>query len=382
MQALHIDEIHEREEEMWGYVDDTTGQLLDPEDVRKARQLEMKIFKDMDVYGYLKRDVAVKDREGKLVGVRWVDVQKGEEVRSRLVAQEYAAGSVRDDLFAGTPPSVAMRYILSEIASSGTWGPGRRRAMVIDVKRAFLYGAIEENLYIELPEEDEKRKQGFVGKLRKAMYGTRAAPQIWQKVVRSEMSKMGFQMSKKFPCVYFNKARNLKVMTYVDDFLCSGPDKELKWFLEAIGKTFEVKSEMLGPGKEEKSEVKFLGRALRWRREGLEYEADEKHVEVLLREWGMCDSKAVCTPGTAEEKKTEGEAGGDIKLTKLKAKEFRRAAARINYLDQDRADLSFTAKEISCAMAEPTEADVMRLKRCLRYLKGATQGIHKIPMAR
>ena len=57
--------------------------------------------------------------------------------------------------------------------------------MLLDVKKAFLYGEIKRRVYIELPEEDVHREGGkYVGKLNKAMYGLRDAPQVWQMEVR------------------------------------------------------------------------------------------------------------------------------------------------------------------------------------------------------
>ena len=119
----------------------------------------------------------------------------------------------------------ATRYVLSDVASSGRHGPGSRRVMVLDIKRAFLYGDIEDDIYIELPEEDAKKKCGYVGKLLKAMYGTRGAPQVWQEMVRKTMMGLGFVPSAAFPCVYYHTKKNLKVVTHVDDFLCGGERK-------------------------------------------------------------------------------------------------------------------------------------------------------------
>ena len=76
--------------------------------------------------------------------------------------------------------------------------------MALDVKRAFLYGDIDESIYIELPKEDNMYGHGFVGKLIKAMYGTRAAPKIWQQTVRKEMISLGFEVNMIFPCVYYH----------------------------------------------------------------------------------------------------------------------------------------------------------------------------------
>ena len=161
------------------FVDDTTGQVLDSKATKEARKLEMKTFDEMKVYEYVRKEIALKDKDGKLVGVRWVDVQKGPLVRSRLVAQEFAGNEEREDVFAATPPLFATKMVISNAASRNEKGNGERTLMVLDVKRAFLYGDIEDSIYIHLPPEDPYYGQGYVGKLVKAMYGTRGAPHVW-----------------------------------------------------------------------------------------------------------------------------------------------------------------------------------------------------------
>jgi hypothetical protein len=95
--------------------------------------LEMKTFREMGVYEYVLKSEAVKSLRGKLVGVRWVDVMKGEIVRSRLVAQEFAGKEIRDDLFAATPPLSATKFVLSEVASKSNQGTNDWKVMVLDV---------------------------------------------------------------------------------------------------------------------------------------------------------------------------------------------------------------------------------------------------------
>ena len=64
---------------------------------------------------------------------------------------------------------------------------------IVDVRRAFLHGEAERDIFIELPEQDPQAKGGkCVGKLKKTLYGTRDAPQAWQKIVRKFMSARGF----------------------------------------------------------------------------------------------------------------------------------------------------------------------------------------------
>ena len=99
-------------------------------------------FKKQGVYHYVPRFQAENDPEGKFIGVRWVDTNKGTpevpEVRSRLVGQEYATGPRRDELYAPTPPLAAARLLLSLCASQGKEGPGNWRVLLLDVKKAFL----------------------------------------------------------------------------------------------------------------------------------------------------------------------------------------------------------------------------------------------------
>ena len=81
-------------------IDDVSGEPLDPSLIRKARQEEMRGFGERQVYHHVLRSVAQADPEGKFIGVRWVDVNKGTKevpkVRSRLVGQEFAHGERRD----------------------------------------------------------------------------------------------------------------------------------------------------------------------------------------------------------------------------------------------------------------------------------------------
>lgn len=87
--------------------DDVSGIALDPTLAEKGELEEMETFRKRKVYEYVLRGEAVKNVNGKFVGVRWVRVNKGSEVdpqvRCRLVAQEFARGESRDDLFAGPP---------------------------------------------------------------------------------------------------------------------------------------------------------------------------------------------------------------------------------------------------------------------------------------
>ena len=221
--------------------DELTGKALDLEKVVKGREKELQKFQERRVYVHVPRDEAMQDREGKFVKTRWVQSVKGNEVRCRLVAQEFAKGDPREDLFAGTPPLFAARMLVSRTASS----PGRRwTLMVLDVSCAFLYADIKRRVYIELPTEDPASASGtMVGKLEKALYGTRDAPQAWLDELSRTLTAIGFKMSIRYPGVYFHEQLEVAMVTHVDDLLCSGTAVNLEWVRAELSKKYELKGE-------------------------------------------------------------------------------------------------------------------------------------------
>jgi hypothetical protein len=366
IEQLYSLELHdENEGGPWEYFDEGTGHGLNSRDVLEARKRELEGFSKMGVYDYVDRSTAKCDSKGKLIGVRWVDVLKADVVKSRLVAQEFAGKNDRDDIFAATPPLSATKLLLSDACSNGDGRTSSIRVMIMDIKQAFLYGEIKERIYIELPEEDVMKKKGKVGILRKAMYGTRCAPQVWQNLVRERMTELGFEESAEVPCLYVHQAMNVKVVTHVDDFLCSGSAENLLWLRSQLEEHFELKGEILGNSHGEVREGSFLGRKIQVHPWGMTYECDEKHTTILLSEWGMEDCAEVKSPGTS----VDQEENDDLELAQHDASVFRRAAARVNYMAQDRGDLSYASKELSRGMKAPKNIDVKNLKRVLRYLK-------------
>ena len=353
-------DIHEKLDEDGVFVDDISGEVLDRRRVQEARRVEIDTFKKMNVYEHVPREEA--RGRGKLLGLRWVDSQKGNDVKSRLVAQEFASKGDRDDIFASTPPLVASKLVISGVASQGQSGPGSKRLMVLDVKRAFLHGFIEEEIYIELPDEDKMKHQGYVGKLVKAMYGTRSAPLMWQKVVKQQMKELGFCESVVMPCLYYHPGRDMFVVVHVDDFLCSGELKDLTWLRTSLEKHYELKGEVLKPN----SYVSYLGRRISWQTDGVSVEGENKYIEKMATDWNMEKCSAVSTPGTSEDKREDG---GDEELPPNEASLYRRSAAMGVYMSHDRPDISFAAKEVARGMARPTKKDVIKLKRLIRYLK-------------
>ena len=107
------------------YRDDTTGQVLRDKLVQAARALELEYFNSKGVWAKRPRRLA-KQRTGKgPISVRWVDVNKGDDLnpkyRSRLVARQLKAHDRSGaSFFAPTPPLEALRTALSVTTTATT----------------------------------------------------------------------------------------------------------------------------------------------------------------------------------------------------------------------------------------------------------------------
>ena len=264
----------------YSYFDENTWEELDPKQVLKGEREEYERFCKMGVYEYADRKAAQEDEDGKFVKVKWVRTKKGPGVKCRLVAQELGYGERLDELFAGTPSLGAVRLALVHSMTSES-----HKIMVMDVKCAFLYGEARRTVYIELPHTDPRYGDPtVVGKLKKSMYGTRDAPQIWAEHVRATLESLGYKQSVYQPSVYFHPEKTVLIVVHVDDFLCAGKGEELEELYRDLSAKYELKKTVLSL--EDERETKYLNRVLRVTDEGVEIVGDSTHSELLFKDWG------------------------------------------------------------------------------------------------
>ena len=139
-----------------------------------------------------------------------------------------------------------------------------------------------------------------VAKQVRCVYGTRDAGSIWEDCYRDALEDLGFTSGAASPCVFFNKDRNITIVVHGDDFNALGVAAELDWYETELAKHFEIKIRgRMGPGGD-CTEIKILNRILRLTPEGLTYEADPRHVDLLASSMNLDASKGVGTPGAKD----------------------------------------------------------------------------------
>ena len=138
--------------------DDLSGKPLNPERVKKARREEMEEFRKHGVYNKIPVGRAWEATGKKPIAVRWVDINKGDDVnpdyRSRLVAKEI--NKFTDlSLFAATPPWESIKLLFSLAVTQGIgWSVSRKAAKKIDsadVRRAYFHATAKRQFVCRPP---------------------------------------------------------------------------------------------------------------------------------------------------------------------------------------------------------------------------------------
>ena len=303
------------------------------------------------------------------ITVRWIDTNKGDKekpnYRSRVVARELNTHK-RDDLFAATPPLEALKVILSMTAFANKG----EVVTINDMSRAFFHAKTERDVYIQLPEED-----GGVGeehmcrKLRFSMYVTRDAAQNSYKEHSQQLIQVGFIHGVASPCTFYHPTHKIRTYVHGDDYVSTGLPKDLDWRKKELEKKYQVKTQVLGPHEGQQRQVKTLNRIVtRDDSNGLSYEADPRHAEIVIEQLKLQDPKVVTTPGARDEGRTTP--NNEDMLNEKEATKYRAIVARLNYLLPDRPDLAYAVKELARSMSSPANGDWIRLKRLARYIKG------------
>ena len=391
VEKMNVDKVDTNDEEeyshyynewddKWGdgdYVDQRTGEPLDPALARAARLEEVSYMKKIGLYD----EVPIQecwDMTGKgPTSTRWVDVNKGTaedpDVRCRLVARDFKPKGEKDreDLFAAMPPletkKVVFQKAVRENAEARRTGQEGVKLMFIDIKKAHLYGEVPEgeHVYIELP--GEAGQAGKCGKLKKWLYGMRHAASAWEKHYSDVLEGIGFSKSKVAPTVFYDPKRRIRCVVHGDDFTLSGRLRVLREVAEQLKKVYELKVRgVLGDEPGDDKEVTILNRTLRWTAEGLEYQADDRHVQEITGYFGLEDGSKGLNAAMGKEPAEEEDAAEDLQAPR--DREYRALAARANYLALDRPDIQCAAKEICREMAKPTTRSLARVKRLARYL--------------
>ena len=151
----------------------------------------------------------------------WVDAWRGDRVRTRLCMRQFNAEGLRDDLFAGTPDTFFIKYLLAKAASCKDFG-----LLVVDISVALKHARTDEEIHEKVP---SGIKSSRFWRLKAAVNGTRKASKHWQEFSCDKLvTNMLFQQNDINPCICIRFSDNLYLEQHGDDFLVCGLTSNLE----------------------------------------------------------------------------------------------------------------------------------------------------------
>ncbi|GJT45467.1 retrovirus-related pol polyprotein from transposon TNT 1-94 [Tanacetum coccineum] len=162
----------------------------------------------------------------------------------------------------------------------------------LDVKTTFLYGHLEEEIYVEQPEGFKvPGKEDHVCGLKKLLYGLKQSPRQWYKRFDSFMIGYGYDRCSYDECVYLQKFPDgsfLYLVLYVDDMLIAAPNKDqIRELKDQLSNKFDMKD--LGAAK------RILGMEIRRDRKMVEEDKEDMSRVPYSSAVGSLMYAMVCT---------------------------------------------------------------------------------------
>ncbi|GJW39223.1 putative ribonuclease H-like domain-containing protein [Tanacetum coccineum] len=261
---------------------------------------------------------ALEEERKKAIGIKWVYTNKKDERgvvvrnKARLVAQGYRQeeGIDYDEVFAPVARIEAIKIFLAFASYMGFI------VYQMDVKSAFLYGTIDEEVYVSQP-------LGFVDlkypnkvyKVMKALYGLHQAPRAWYATLSTFLEQSGFRRG-------------------------------------TIDKTLFIKKD--------KKDIMLV----KQKEDGI-FISQDKYVAEILKKFDFISVKHASTPIKTHKPLVKDEEAADVDVHL-----YRSMIGSLMYLTASRPDIMFAVCACSRFQVTPKTLHLQAVKRIFRYLKG------------
>ncbi|GJW09758.1 putative ribonuclease H-like domain-containing protein [Tanacetum coccineum] len=330
--------------------------LEDPDWVA-AMQEEMQQFINQQVW----KLVPLPDGKH-AIGTKWILKNKrdarGIVVRNkaRLVAQGHRQeeGIDYDEVFAPVARIEAIRLFLAFASYMGFL------VYQMDVKSAFLYGEIEEEVYVTQPKGfEDPYFPKHVYRVVKALYGLHQAPRAWYARLSAFLLQHNYRRGTIDKTLFIKKDSRdiILVQVYVDDIIFGSTNKA--WCAE-----FEV----LMKGEFEMSAMGemtfFLGLQVKQLPDGT-FISQDRYVKDMLTKFDMESVRTASTPYEAAKTKLKDETDPPVNVHL-----YRSMIGSLMYLTASRPDIMFAVSACSRHQVTPLTSHLNAVKKIFKYLKG------------
>ncbi|GJZ82906.1 putative ribonuclease H-like domain-containing protein, partial [Tanacetum coccineum] len=299
----------------------------------------------------------------KAIGTKWVYRNKKDERgvvvrnKARLVAQGHRQeeGIDYDEVFAPVARLEAIRIFLAFASYMGFI------VYQMDVKSAFLYGKIDEEVYVSQPPGflDPKYPEK-VYKVVKALYGLHQAPRAWYATLSTFLLKNGYRRGTIDKTLFLKKDKHdiILVQVYVDDIIFGSTKKSWCDEFEALMKSRFQMSSM--------GELTFfLGLQVKQKPDGI-FISQDKYVAEILKKFDFASVKTASTPIETQKPLVKDEEASDVDVHL-----YRSMIGSLMYVTASRPDIMFAVCACSRFQVTPKTSHLSDVKRIFSDYAGA-----------
>jgi hypothetical protein len=336
----------------------------------KAMCVEFANMEEKGVWVIHHREKLPKNR--KKIGNRWVYKQKDDgRFRARTVAKGFSQIPGKDfhENHAPVVNDTTFRLALALKLLLGL------QSEQFDIETAFLYGDLEEDIWMEFPEgysrylaetgRKDFNNDDYCLELKKAIYGLVQAARQWWKKFKEVMAKFHFYPSAADPCLFIKHIKNdiAFAILYVDDGGIIGTQETIQALMKELSTVFHVKG--MGPLKN------FVGCHI--------IENDSKdtiwiHQPKLLKDLKLKfgaiaqESRSFKTPAAPRTIVMRPQEG-DLKISVEKQSEYRSGVGMLLYLvKHSRPEISNAVRELSKVADGATSGHWKAMVRVIKYV--------------
>ena len=342
----------------WVFKDLACLPQLEQTEWQNACLQELEALRRHDVY-----ELVLRPRGRKVIKNRCVfDVKTDGRKRACLVAKGFSQveGLDYNQIFSPVVRFETVRLILAMAALEDWTISG------LDVRNTFLYGELDEEIYMEQPEGFRVPDlEHFVIRLKRALYGLKQAGLAWWRTLRDSMKELGFEglVSDAGLFIFRSEHGFVIAVIYVDDALFCGPNKAL---------VLELKQKFM-----QKWECRDLGDVTEFLRMSITQYSGKVHIdqraylETVLERCGMQDCKSAATPlpaGYMPEPVSQ-----DTAIDPELRSRYQTVIGSLLYLMLGtRPDIAFAVTKLAQFAARPSKDHLNKALYICRYLRGTS----------
>ncbi|GJS26232.1 putative ribonuclease H-like domain-containing protein, partial [Tanacetum coccineum] len=297
----------------------------------------------------------------RVISTKWVygnkKYERGIVVRNkeRLVSLGYRQeeGIDYEEVFAPVARIEAIRIFLAFASYMGFI------VYQMDVKSAFLYGTIDEEVYVSQPSGFiDPQHPNKVYKVVKDLYGLHQASRAWYATLSTFLEQSAYRRGAIDKTLFIKKNKKdiMLVQVYVDDIIFGSTKKSWCDEFEVLMKNRFQMSSM--------GELNFfLGLQVKQKIDGI-FISQDKYVLEILKKFDLMNEKHANTPIETHKPLIKDEEAADVDVHL-----YRPMIESLMYLTASRPDIMFVVCACSRFQVTPKTSHLHVVKRIFRYLK-------------